>query len=69
MEERKIEVEFSEVYGLNKEFGVTYNHKYNFKVSVPAHPFIGKENYQFYIELAEEREYHYESVRVQYIHI
>lgn len=54
-EEREIEVEFSEVYGLNKEFGVTYNHKYNFKVSIPAHPFIGKENYQFYIELAEEK--------------
>lgn len=52
-EEREVYVEYSEIYGLNKEFGITYNHKYNFKVSIPAHPFVGKENYQFYIELEE----------------
>lgn len=35
-DDQVIPVEFSEVYGLNRVFGITYNRKYQFHVSVPA---------------------------------
>lgn len=49
-----IPVDYSEVYGLNRVFGVTYNHKYQFHVSVPAISFRGNSELQFFMELNGE---------------
>lgn len=49
-----IPVEFSEVYGLNRVFGVTYNHKYQFHVSVPATSVYGRSEIQFLLEVNGE---------------
>ncbi len=47
-------VDFSEVYGLNRVFGVTYNRKYQFHVSVPATSILGRSELQFILELNGE---------------
>lgn len=46
-----IPVEFSEVYGLNKLFGKTYNHKYQFHVSFSATPIYGNSEISFFFEM------------------
>ena len=53
-DDKIIPVEYSEVYGLNKLFGVTYNHKFQFHVSVPATPIYNKSELQFVLEINGE---------------
>ncbi len=47
-------VKYSEVYGLNRVFGKTYNHKYQFHVSVPGTAATGTAELQFLQELNGE---------------
>ena len=49
-----IPIVYSEVYGLNRVFGVTYNHKYQFHVSVPATSVLGRSELKFLMELNGE---------------
>lgn len=49
-----IPVEFSEVYGLNRVFGVTYNHKYQFHVNIPATSVFDSSEIQFLLEVNGE---------------
>lgn len=50
-DETFIPIEFSEVYGLNRVFGKTYQRKYQFHVDIPATSVLGSSEVQFYIEL------------------
>lgn len=43
--------EYSEVYGLDKVFGVTFEHKYMFHTSVPVSALDKKSEFQFALEL------------------
>lgn len=52
---KEYEVKFSEIYGLNKVFGVTYNHKYCFHCSVPAFSLEEKSEMQFVMEYNQKR--------------
>lgn len=47
----RIPVAYSEIYGLNKIFGVTYNHKFNFKVSIPVYSRTNKAEIRFVLEM------------------
>ena len=47
-------VECSEIYGLNKVFGVVYNHMYQFHVSIPVNSFKDTINIQFAIVMNEQ---------------
>ena len=53
-DEKVIPVEYSEIYGLNKLFGITYNHKYQFRVSVPATPIYNKSELYFALDINGE---------------
>lgn len=54
-DKREYKVKFSEVYGLNKVFGVTYNHKYCFHCSIPAFSLEEKSEMQFMMEYNGKR--------------
>ena len=47
-------VKYSEVYGLNRVFGVTYNHKYQFHVEVPLNTELKQGEMQFILEMNGE---------------
>ena len=49
-----IPIEFSEVYGLDRVFGVTYNRKYQFHASIPGTSIFGNSEVRFYMELNGE---------------
>ncbi len=51
---QSIPVEFSEVYGLNRVFGVTYNHKYQFHVNIPGTSVLGCSEIRFFLDLNGE---------------
>lgn len=45
--EKISKIEYSEIYGLNKVFGVVYNHMYQFHVNIPVYSFKDTINIQF----------------------
>lgn len=49
-----IPIEFSEVYGLDRVFGVTYNRKYQFHASIPGTSILGSSEVRFYMEINGE---------------
>ena len=48
---QKFAAKFSEIYGLEKVFGITYEHKYMFHASVPVFAVSKKSEIQFVIEI------------------
>ena len=53
-EESSIPVKFSEIYGLDKLFGVTYHHKYMFHVSIPVFSLTKRSKLQFVLDINGE---------------